>query len=63
VISLRSILDGAGLPTLVTIVTPDEIRPHVFEPTSPQLTVESSKHHFIRLVRAALSWGLRSGRR
>jgi Prokaryotic E2 family A/ThiF family/Prokaryotic homologs of the JAB domain len=33
VIGLRSILDHVGLPTLITIVTPDEIRPHLFEPT------------------------------
>ena len=38
VIKLRTILDPAGLPTLVMIATPDGIHPHLFEPTSPPLT-------------------------
>jgi proteasome lid subunit RPN8/RPN11 len=59
VISLRSILDRVGLPTLVTIVTPDEIRPHLFEPTSPPLTVVPRKTSFIRIVGARLGWRLK----
>jgi hypothetical protein len=59
VISLRSILDRAGLPTLVTIVTPDEIRAHLFEPTSPPLTVDPPKRGLIRIIRATLGWRLR----
>jgi proteasome lid subunit RPN8/RPN11 len=63
VISLRSILDRAGLPTLVAIVTPDEIRPHLFEPTSPPVTAELPKRHFFGYVLAALDWRPRSGKR
>jgi integrative and conjugative element protein (TIGR02256 family) len=63
VISLRSILDRAGLPTLVTIVTPDEIRAHLFEPTSPPLIVETPKRRFTVFLRAARDWGFRSSRR
>jgi integrative and conjugative element protein (TIGR02256 family) len=59
VISLRSILNRAGLPTLVTIVTPDEIRAHLFEPTSPCLTVDPPKRGLIRIIRATLGWRLR----
>jgi proteasome lid subunit RPN8/RPN11 len=51
VISLRSILDPAALPTLVTIVTPDEIRPHLFEPTSPPVRVDPPKRRFIAFFR------------
>jgi proteasome lid subunit RPN8/RPN11 len=52
VISLRSILDNVGLPTLVTIVTPDEIRPHLFEPTSPPLTIDPPRRRlgFMRII-------------
>lgn len=52
VISLRSILDRAGQPTLVTIVTPDEIRPHLFEPTSPPVVVDAPRRRsgFMRVV-------------
>ncbi|WP_333909120.1 Mov34/MPN/PAD-1 family protein [Bradyrhizobium sp. CCBAU 11445] len=56
VISLRSILDHVGLPTLVTIVTPDEIRPHLFEPTSPPVTVDPPRRRFIGFIRATLGW-------
>jgi integrative and conjugative element protein (TIGR02256 family) len=46
VISLRSILDRVGQPTLVTIVTPDEIRPHLFEPTSPPVVVDPPRRRY-----------------
>jgi integrative and conjugative element protein (TIGR02256 family) len=58
VISLRSILDNVGLPTLVTIVTPDEIRPHLFEPTSPPVVVDPPRRRF-GIIRATLGWRLR----
>lgn len=58
VISLRSILDNVGLPTLVTIVTPDEIRPHLFEPTSPPVVVDPPRRRF-GIIRAAFGWRLR----
>ena len=35
--NLRAILDPVRLPTLVTIVTPDDIHPHFFEPGSPPI--------------------------
>jgi proteasome lid subunit RPN8/RPN11 len=35
VAELRHVLDPASIPTLVTIVTPDGIHPHLFEPGSP----------------------------
>lgn len=56
VVSLRSILDRVGLPTLVTIVTPDEVRPHLFEPTSPPVTVDPPRRRFVGFVRATLGW-------
>jgi proteasome lid subunit RPN8/RPN11 len=59
VISLRSILDHVGLPTLVTIVTPDEIRPHLFEPTSPPVTVDPPRRRMFGFVRATFGWKLR----
>jgi proteasome lid subunit RPN8/RPN11 len=59
VIKLRSILDPAGLPTLVTIVTPDGIHPHLFEPTSPPLTVEPRRPGLFHIVRATLGWRLK----
>lgn len=34
--NLRGILDAVSLPTLVTIVTPDGINPHLFEAGSPR---------------------------
>ncbi|MCP3414254.1 ThiF family adenylyltransferase [Bradyrhizobium brasilense] len=55
VISLRSILDHVGLPTLVTIVTPDEIRPHLFEPTSPPIVVDPPRRRF-GIIRVILGW-------
>lgn len=55
VISLRSILDHVGLPTLVTIVTPDEIRPHLFEPTSPPTVVDPPRRRF-GFIRVILGW-------
>jgi integrative and conjugative element protein (TIGR02256 family) len=55
VISLRSILDHVGLPTLVTIVTPDEIRPHLFEPTSPPVVVDPPRRRF-GIIRVVLGW-------
>ncbi len=61
VIKLRSILDPAGLPTLVTIVTPDGIHPHLFEPTSPPLAVEHRKSGLFGIVRATFGWRLRKG--
>lgn len=63
VINLRAILDPAGLPTLVTIVTPDGIHPHLFEPASPPLVVEHRKTGLFRIVRASLRWRLRPGSR
>jgi proteasome lid subunit RPN8/RPN11 len=63
VIKLRSILDPAGLPTLVTIVTPGGIHPHLFEPKSPPLVVEHRKPSLFGVVRATLGWRLRSGGR
>jgi hypothetical protein len=63
VIKLRSILDPAGLPTLVTIVTPGGIRPHLFEPTSPSLVVQARKSSFFGTVRATFGWRLRAGDR
>ena len=51
VINLRAILDRAGLPTLVTIVTPHEIRPHLFDPTSPPVTVDPPKRRFLGFFR------------
>jgi integrative and conjugative element protein (TIGR02256 family) len=59
VISLRSILDHVGLPTLVTIVTPDEIRPHLFEPTSPPVTVDPPRRRLVGFIRATFGWKLR----
>jgi integrative and conjugative element protein (TIGR02256 family) len=59
VISLRAILDHVGLPTLVTIVTPDEIRPHLFEPTSPPVTIDPPPRRFVGFIRARLGWKLR----
>jgi integrative and conjugative element protein (TIGR02256 family) len=55
VISLRSILDNVGLPTLVTIVTPDETRPHLFEPTSPPIVVDPPQRRF-GIIRVTLGW-------
>ncbi|WP_407147844.1 ThiF family adenylyltransferase [Bradyrhizobium sp. ORS 86] len=55
VISLRSILDQVGLPTLVTIVTPDEIRPHLFEPTSPPVVLDPPRRRF-GIIRVILGW-------
>jgi proteasome lid subunit RPN8/RPN11 len=63
VIKLRSILDPAGLPTLVTIVTPDGIHPHLFEPTSPPVVVQPRKPGLFGVVRATLGWRLRKGDR
>jgi integrative and conjugative element protein (TIGR02256 family) len=57
VISLRSMLDNVGLPTLVTIVTPDEIRPHLFEPTSPPVAVDPPRRRFY-FIRGRLGWKL-----
>jgi hypothetical protein len=59
VISLRSILDHVGQPTLVTIVTPDEIRPHLFEPTSPPVTVTPPRRRMVGFIRATFGWKLR----
>lgn len=59
VIGLRSILDYAGLPTLVTIVTPDEIRAHLFEPTSPPIVAEPPRRSFGGFIRARLGWRIR----
>jgi hypothetical protein len=52
VIGLRSILDRVGLPTLVTIVTPEEIRPHLFESTSPPVVIDPLRRRsgFMRVV-------------
>ncbi|MET4198710.1 ThiF family adenylyltransferase [Bradyrhizobium sp. LA6.12] len=52
VINLRGILDRVGQPTLVTIVTPEEIRPHLFEPTSPPLVLDPPRRRsgFMRVV-------------
>jgi hypothetical protein len=61
VIKLRSILDPAGLPTLVTIVTPDGIHPHLFEPTSPPLVVQTRRPSLFGVVRATFGWRLRKG--
>ncbi len=61
VIKLRSILDPAGLPTLVTIVTPDGIHPHLFDPTSPPLVVQARKPGLLGIVRATFGWRLRKG--
>jgi hypothetical protein len=58
VVSLRSVLDNVGLPTLVTIVTPDEIRPHLFEPTSPPVVVDPPPRRF-GIIRATFGWRLR----
>ncbi len=58
VISLRSILDNVGLPTLVTIVTPDEIRPHLFESTSPPVVVDPPRRRFYGFIRGRLGWKL-----
>lgn len=55
VISLRSILDHVGLPTLITIVTPDEIRPHLFEPTSPPIVVDPPRRR-LGIIRVILGW-------
>lgn len=55
VISLRSILDQVGLPTLVTIVTPEEIRPHLFEPTSPPVVIAPPRRR-PGIIRATLGW-------
>jgi|GEM_PF-564575 len=55
VISLRSILDHAGMPTLVTIATPDEIRPHLFEPTSPPVILNPPRRRF-GIIRVLLGW-------
>jgi hypothetical protein len=63
VINLRSILDPASLPTLITIVTPAGIHPHLFEPTSPPLVVEHRKTGLFGMMRATLGWRLRSGGR
>jgi integrative and conjugative element protein (TIGR02256 family) len=57
VISLRSILDHVGLPTLVTIVTPDEIRPHLFEPTSPPVTIDPPRRR-VGFIRPRFGWKL-----
>ena len=59
VISLRSILDHVGLPTLVTIVTPEEIRPHLFDPTSPPVTVDPPRRRLVGFMRATFGWKLR----
>lgn len=56
VIGLRSILDHVGLPTLVTIVTPDEIRPHLFEPDSPPVSVAPPPRRIAGLIRATFGW-------
>lgn len=52
VISLRSILDRVGQPTLVTIVMPEEIWPHLFESTSPPVVVDPPRRRpaFMRVV-------------
>jgi proteasome lid subunit RPN8/RPN11 len=63
VIKLRSILDPAGLPTLVTIVTPDGIYPHLFEPTSPPVMVQARRPGLFGVVRATFGWTLRKGDR
>jgi proteasome lid subunit RPN8/RPN11 len=63
VIKLRSILDPAGLPTLVTIVTPDGTHPHLFDPTSAPLVMQARKPGLVGVVRAALGWRLRKGER
>jgi E2/UBC family protein A/ThiF family protein/JAB domain-containing protein similar to deubiquitination enzymes len=54
VINLRSILDTVGLPTVVIIVTPNEIRPHLFEPTSPPVTIDPPRRRFVGFIRARL---------
>ena len=56
VISLRSVFDRVGAPTLVTVVTPDEIRPHLFEPTSPLMVVAPQAHRLPGFFRAAFRW-------
>jgi integrative and conjugative element protein (TIGR02256 family) len=55
VASLRAILDRAGHPTLVTIVTPDEFRPHLFEPDSPPIILDPPQRRF-SFLRAAFGW-------
>lgn len=55
IIRLRSIMDHVGLPTLVTIVTPDEVRPHLFEPTSPPVVVDPPRRRF-GIIRVILGW-------
>ena len=55
VISLRSILDRVGLPTLVIIVTPDEIQPHLFEPTSPPVVIDPPRRRF-GIIRVVFGW-------
>ncbi len=59
VIKLRSILDPAGLPTLVTIVAPDGIQPYLFEPTSPPVVVQARRPGLFGVMRATLGWRLR----
>jgi hypothetical protein len=61
VIKLRSILDPARLPTLVTIVTPEGIHAHLFEPTSPPLVVQTRRPSLFGVVRATFGWRLRKG--
>ncbi len=56
--SLRSMLDPVSLPTLVTVVTPQGIHPHLFEPGSPRFEILRNRQHTIREV----IWGLFSSR-
>ncbi|GAB9167026.1 hypothetical protein BDS110ZK25_76080 [Bradyrhizobium diazoefficiens] len=52
VIGLRSVLDRVDKPTLVTIVTPEEIRPHLFESTSPPVVIDPPRRRpgFMRVI-------------
>lgn len=44
-----------GLPTLITIVTPDEIRPDLFEPTSPPVVVDPPPRR-LGIIRVIFGW-------
>jgi hypothetical protein len=56
VISLRAILDRVGLPTLVTIATPDELRAHLFQATDPPVTVDPPRSRLVGFIRATFGW-------
>lgn len=56
IVSLRSILDRVGLPTLVAIVTQDGCRPHLFEPSSPPLVLAPPRRQLVGFIRARWRW-------